>query len=85
MECLLCECEYYSELLWSKFGDFLTQLLNKRAADLVPRAELGLTNIIYNIPHPSILLHIPEKATCNTLLLLIQEIQRDINYRQMNR
>jgi hypothetical protein len=47
-------------------------------------AELGQTNIIYNIPHPSILLHIPDKTTRNVLLLLVQEVKRDIIYRRMN-
>jgi hypothetical protein len=50
----------------------------------VPRVELGKINIIYNIPHPSILLYIPDRTTCNTLLLLIQEVKRDIIYRRMN-
>ncbi len=74
MEHLLCESEYYSELLWNRLGDVLTQLFNSTAAGLVPRLELVQTNIyiIYNISHPSVLLYIPDKATRNTLLLLIK-------------
>jgi hypothetical protein len=75
MEHLQCECEYYSELQWGRLGDALTQPLNNRAADWVPRVELGQTNIIYNIPYPSILLRIPDKAPHNTLLLIIEEIE----------
>jgi hypothetical protein len=45
MEHLLCESEHYSELLWNRLGDVLTQLFNSRAAGLVPRLELGQTNI----------------------------------------
>ncbi len=50
----------------------------------MPRVELGQTNIIFNIPHPSVLLHIHDKSTRNTLLLLIQETKRDNIYRRMN-
>jgi hypothetical protein len=51
MEHLLCECKHFSELLWNKLLGSLTQLFNNRSTDLVPRVELGPTNIIYNIPH----------------------------------
>jgi hypothetical protein len=84
MEHLLCECEYYSELLWDRLSSILTELFNSTSIDRVPRVELGQSNIIYNIPHPSILLHIPDKTTRNTLLLLVQEVKRDIIYRRMN-
>jgi hypothetical protein len=50
----------------------------------VLRVDLGQINVIYNIPHPSILLYIPDKTTRNTMLLLVQEIKRDIIYRRMN-
>jgi len=63
----------------------MIQYLNARAADLLPRLELGQTNIIFNIPHLSILvLHIQGKPHQNIPLLLIQEIKRDIIYRQMD-
>jgi hypothetical protein len=77
MKHLLCECEYYSELLWNRLADILTKLLNINTTDPVPRVDLGQTNIIYNIPHPSILLYILDKITGNILLLLIQDIKRD--------
>jgi hypothetical protein len=84
MEHFLCECEFYSELLWNRLGDVLTRQLNTKAVDLVLRVKLGQTNIIFYIPHPSILLIIPDRSTLNTLLLLILEIKRDIIYRRMN-
>ena len=40
--------------------------------------------IIFNRPHPSILLHISDKPSRNAILHLIQEIKRDIIYRRMN-
>jgi hypothetical protein len=84
MEHLLCECEYYSEPLWNKLAESLTKLLNDVSIDEVPRVELGQTNIIFNIPHPSLLLHIHDKSSRNAILLLIQEVKRDLIYRRMN-
>ncbi len=84
MEHLLCECEYYSEPLWDKLAKSLTTLLNNLWGKEVPRIELGQINVIFNIPHQSILLHIKDKASRNAVLLLIQEIKRDIIYRRMN-
>jgi hypothetical protein len=59
-------------------------LLNDVSTDRVPRIELGQTNIIFNIPHPSLILHIHDKASRNAILLLIQEVKRDLIYRRMN-
>jgi hypothetical protein len=84
MEHLLCECENYSIPLWTKLADSWTQLLNDNSLEPVPRVELGQTNVIYNIPHPSLILHIHDQATRNALLLLIQEVKRDIIFRRMN-
>jgi hypothetical protein len=84
MEHLLCECEYYSELLWNRLAEILTQLFNSIPAGLVPGVELGQINVIYNIPHLSILLYITNKTAHNILLLLIQEVKQDIIYRRMN-
>ncbi len=84
MEHLLCECEFYSEPLWGKLAESLTMLLNDISTDDVPRVELGQTNIIFNIPHPSLFLHIQDKSSRNAILLLIQELKRDIIYRRMN-
>jgi hypothetical protein len=78
MEHLQCECEYYSELLWLRLRGCLNPTpqhwsLEPGTADLLPTLELGQTNIIFNVPHPSILLHIQDKTTRSILLLLTQE------------
>jgi hypothetical protein len=57
---------------------------NDISSDRVSRVELGQTNIIFNIPHPSLLLHIHDKTSRNAILLLIQELKRDIIFRRMN-
>jgi hypothetical protein len=84
MEHLLCECELNSEPLWSKIAEGLTLLFNDISSDRVPRVELGQTNIIFNIPHLSLLLHIHNKTSRHVILLLIQEVKRDIIFRGMN-
>jgi hypothetical protein len=66
MKHLLCECKYYSEPLWNKLAEILTRLFNKIFADREPRVELGQTNVIYNITHPSILLYICDDHTKHT-------------------
>jgi hypothetical protein len=67
-----------------KLADSLTQLFNDISQDDVPRVDLGQINIIFNIPHPSLLLHTHDKESRNALLLLVQEIKRNIVYRRMN-
>jgi hypothetical protein len=62
----------------------LTKYYNDKSTIYVPRVDLGQINIIYNIPHPSLLLYISDKETRNAILLLVQEIKRDIIYRRMN-
>jgi hypothetical protein len=84
MEHLLCECDHYSEPLWNKLAESLTKLLNDASEGEVPRVELGQTNIIFNIPHPSLLLHIHDAPSRNAILLLIQEMKRDLIFRRMN-
>jgi hypothetical protein len=85
MEHLLCECENYPEPLWGKFADTLIQLFSDISQDDVPQVDLGQTNIIFNIPHPSLLLYVRDKESRNALLLLVQEIKRDIIfYGRMN-
>jgi hypothetical protein len=78
MEHLSCECEYYSECLWNRLAESLTKYYNDMSTTHVPRVDLGQINIIYNIPHPSLLLYIPDKESRNAILLLVQEIKRDI-------
>jgi hypothetical protein len=84
MEHLLCECKNYSEPLWNKLADSWTRLFNDSSLEPVPWVELGQTNIIFNIPHPSLMLHVHDQASRQALLLLIQEIKRDICSIQKN-
>jgi hypothetical protein len=46
----------------------------------IPAVVLTPLEIVFNKPHPSILLHIPDATTWKVLVLLLQEIKRDIIY-----
>jgi hypothetical protein len=81
---MLCECLHYAQLLWIKLGEFITKYLNSVSTDYVPKVEHSHLNIIFNVPHPSLLIHIPDKLSRNTILILTQEIKRDIIYRRLN-
>jgi hypothetical protein len=84
MEHALCECLHYAQLLWIQLGEVITEYLNSTSEDYIPKVEYNQLNIIYNVPHPSILIHIKDKLPRNTLLLLTQEMKRDIVFRRMN-
>jgi hypothetical protein len=84
MEHMVCECLHYAQPLWIKLGQVITKYLNLISIDHVPRVEYSQLNIIFNVPHPSLILHIPDKLSRNALLILTQEIKRDIIYRRMN-
>ncbi len=78
MDHVLCECLHYSQLLWIHVGDIIQLYLASDSHDLSPRVELSQLNVIYNVPHPSPLLHIPGKLTRNVFIILTQEIKHDI-------
>jgi hypothetical protein len=84
MEHTLCECLHYAQPLWTRLGKIFTTYLNSVSEEHVPRVEYTQLNIIYNVPHPSILLHVNDKLSRNTLLVLTQEMKRDIIFRRMN-
>jgi hypothetical protein len=84
MEHMICECLHYAQLLWIKVGEVITKYLNSVSTDYVPNVEYSQLNIIFNVPHPSLILHVPDKLSRNTILILTQEIKRDIIYRRMN-
>ena len=84
MEHLLYECEFYSSLIWDQLGTAFTRQFNTMTEDYVPRVELNFKHIVFNVPHPSILLYIKDKDTRIATIMLIQELKRDIIYRRMN-
>jgi hypothetical protein len=84
MEHALCECLHYAQLLWIRLGEIITKCINLISTQYVPRVEYTQLNIIYNVPHPSLHIHIRDKLSRNMLLMLTREIKRDIIFRRMN-
>jgi hypothetical protein len=70
MEHALCECLHYAQLLWIRLGEIITRYLNSTSREYVQKVEYTQLNIIYNVPHPSILIHVHDKLSQNTLLAL---------------
>ncbi len=75
MKHLLCECIHYSQLLWGRLGEVITRYLNTVSNDYIPKVDISQLNVTYNVPHPSLLMYVPDKLTINTLLILMQELK----------
>ncbi len=82
MEHLLYCCEHYSAKIWDLAGKSLTLALSHHSGEYIPMVVLTPLEIVFNKLHPSILLHIPDATTRKVLILLLQEIKRDIVYRR---
>jgi hypothetical protein len=82
MEHLLYSCEHYSAKIWDLAGKALILAISHHFGDYVPALVLTLLKIVFNKPHPSILLHITDATTWKVLILFLQEIKRNIVYRQ---
>jgi hypothetical protein len=61
MEHLLYLCPNYAEKLWAEFGLVPTQTITQFTNEYTARIELTPKEIIYNKPHPAILLRISDK------------------------
>ena len=83
MEHLLYQCPNYAEALWEEFGLTLTDTISQYSNEYTARIELSPKEIVYYKPHPAILLRLSDKLVRNTVLVLIQEVKRDIIYRRM--
>ncbi len=82
MEHLLYCCEHYSAKVWDLTGKSLTLALSHHSEESIPAVVLTPLEIVFNKPHPSILLHVPDATTRKVLILLFQKIKRDIIYRR---
>jgi hypothetical protein len=83
MEHLLYLCPNYAEKLWEEFGLVLTQTIAQFTNEYTARIELTPKEIIYNKPHPVIFLRISDKLVQYSILVVIQEIKRNIIFRRM--
>ena len=82
MEHLLYECEHYSSRVWELLGHALTNALAEHSAHPTPVIIFTFLEIIYNKPHPVLKTHVENATTRTVIILLIQEIKRDIIYRR---
>jgi hypothetical protein len=82
MEHLLYCCENYSAKIWDLTGKSLTLALSHYSGEYIPAVVLTPLEIVFNKPHPSILLHVKDATTRKVLILLLQELKRDIIYRR---
>jgi hypothetical protein len=84
MEHLIVECEYYSAQVWQEVSTILTRGIANYSQQYVARINLTHLEIIFNKPHPSLLLFLAHKEDRMMIILLVQELKRDIIYRRMN-
>jgi hypothetical protein len=59
----------YCKKVLRRYSNWLTE-------DYIPRAGLGFWQIIFNVPHVSILLHIKDKHTRTMLYMMAQETKQ---------
>ncbi len=83
MEHLPYLCPNYAEKLWIEFGLALTQSIAQFTQEYTARIELTPKEIVYNKPHLAILLRITDKLTQYCILVLVQEIKRNIIFGRM--
>lgn len=84
MEHLLYNCENHTIPLWEQTSVILTNLCTLQHGQQVARIQLTPKEIVYNKPHPSLLLFILDDLSRKTILLFIQELKRAILHRRMN-
>jgi hypothetical protein len=85
MEHLLYGCKNYSAAVWREFSTLITTTLAHIAGHPVARMDHTHKEIVYNLPHPSIVLYISDTPSRIILLHLVQEIKRDIIHRRMHK
>jgi hypothetical protein len=84
MEHLLYDCPNYSSAVWNTFSSLLTDTCSSIKGEPVARLVLTPKEIVFNKPHPSIHLHIQDREICQALIILTQELKRNLVYRRMN-
>jgi hypothetical protein len=83
MEHLLYLCPSYSEKVWLEAGHILTRAITLFSDEYTARIDLTPKEIVFNKPHPAIMLRITDPLVRSSILVLIQEIKRDVIFRRM--
>ncbi len=63
MEHLLYSCEHYSAKIWELAGKSMTLAISQHSGDYIPNMVLTPLEIVFNKPHPSILLQVTDATT----------------------
>ena len=72
-EHLLYACKNYSAKIWDLAGRTLTLAISRHTGDYIPVIYFTPLEIVYNKPHPSILLHVKDGTTRKVLILLLKK------------
>ncbi len=83
IEQLLYLCPNYAVKLWVEFGHTLTHTITQYSNEYTARIELTPKEIIFNKPHPAIMLPVSYKLVRYAIHVLIQKIKRDLFFRRM--
>ena len=76
-QCMATETmEHYSAPLWAEYRVALTGGLQETTGQAVAQIQLTPRDIVFNTPHPSILLHTDSVQTRQALCFLVHEIKR---------
>jgi hypothetical protein len=78
---LLYNCEHHSAKIWTLLGRALTFSLSWETSEYIPAISLTPLEIVFNKPHPSLLLHFHDSNTWKAVSLLLQEVKHDIVFR----
>jgi hypothetical protein len=81
IEHLLYACANFSAMIWALACCTLTLGLSHHTGDYNPSIALASLEIVYNKPHPSILLHLQATIMQKVLILFFQEVKLDIIFR----
>jgi len=74
MEHLLYNCPHSSITAWEEYSGIVTEITTLILGQQVARMNYTPNEIIYNIPHPTILLRIEDAPTRELSILLTQEV-----------
>jgi hypothetical protein len=83
MEHLLYGCKNYSAVIWREYSTLITNTLAHIADHPIARMDHTPKEIVFNLPHPSIALYIPDPPSCTIWLHLVQEIKRSMVHLRM--
>jgi hypothetical protein len=83
MEHLIYACDHYSAKIWALLSRALMLSLSMHTGECGPAIDLTHLEMVFNKPHPSLLLHLLDSNTQKDVILLLQKFKRDIIFRHV--